>query len=244
MGSGLSAFDDRFLRGLNISTDGIESRRSSQGSIPHFQPSEIVTYWEDLSCHKTLKEIAVLTDLIRAVTVRLINAAFQSDYADVLRDIDFQLKDVLRRYPGSEGSLKNEDDHNFRLCNIALLPATDEGIAFVRSVYGLLKGRQDELEEEKKRLEDEKNALLPKDPLPLGNVFLVKIQHVRAKRRGFYLVWAKNETAATERALVKFHHEFPKVRAENWPFKIVYVHAALRGSDCWNSYFERGGKCE
>jgi hypothetical protein len=148
MGSGLSEFDSGFLRDLNISTDGVELKRSSKSPVPEVQPSEIVTYWEDLHCNKTLEEITELTDLIRAVTARLITVAWRSDYSDVLEEIDCQLKDILQRYPGSEG---NFDDHNFRLCNIALVPATDEGIAFIRRVYDLLKDREDKLAREKTR---------------------------------------------------------------------------------------------
>ncbi len=164
MGSGLSAFDRKFLQGVNIATDGLQLPQEVLPS--RVQPSKSVTYWEDLPCNKSLEDLTLVTDLIRLITIRLTSIGktggpLQSSYEGVLKKIDAYLANILERYPGSEWGEKGEmTPAEFRQCNIGTVPLTDEGIEFIRTVYNLLEGREDELKAEKKRKEDELNALL------------------------------------------------------------------------------------
>jgi hypothetical protein len=206
---------------------------------------EVVSNWKELHCKLTLDQVRIFTDLVRAVTV-LLEQSHEHEYGDVLAQIDSRLAKILSRYPGSEFHFNREHPgkDEFRVCNIGLIPVTDEGFDFIDGVYHLLKEREDELKAEKKRKEDELNALLPKDPLPPGNVFCVEIRYTPNKnyRECHYCVWAENEAAAEQKALVKFHAQFP---AKNYSFNITKIEIERRGSWRWNWYFQHeGGKCE
>jgi hypothetical protein len=130
-----------------------------QGS--RVRTSEIVSNWKELHCNLTLSQIAIFTNLVRAVTVRLKLVDRRNEYQDVLEKIDCRLNGILARYPGSEFDFETDPRKDvFRACNIGRVPVTDEGFDFIKSVYDLLEGRRDELEAQEKRLEDERNALL------------------------------------------------------------------------------------
>ena len=216
---------------------------------PRVKAVEIDYAWKERHCRLTLRQIQVFTNLLRAVTVRL-TKLFEHKHEDVLKQIDSRLAKILSRYPGSE--IEQElNKESFRICNIGHVPVTDEGMDFIQDVYDLLENREAELKAECERakleLEAELKALLAK-PLPPGNVYHVEIRYAPRNKRGRYgryNVWAKNEAAAEEKALVKFHEEFPIVRTENLTFNIMEIEIQKRGSWLWNWYFQHeGGKCE
>ena len=221
----------------------------STGHRPRVQAIEIDHTWKERHCQLTLRQIQIFTNLLRAVTVRLTKLS-EYKHEDVLKQIDSRLSKILSRYPGAE--IEEElNKESFRICNIGHVPVTDEGMDFIQDVYDLLENREAELKAECERakleLEAELKALLAK-PLPPGNVYHVEIRYAPRNKRGRYgryNVWAKNEAAAEEKALVKFHQEFPIVRANNYPFQIRETEIQERGSWRWKSYFQlEGGRCE
>jgi hypothetical protein len=236
-----------------VASEEISKHSASVISIENLSrvsASEVVSNWKELHCKLTLDQVRIFTDLVRVVTVPLKDVNYRAVYQDVLEKIDSRLAKILSRYPGSEFNFdkKQPGKEEFRICNIGLIPVTDEGFDFIDSVYDLLENRADELKAEHERAKLELEALLPKDPLPPGNLYHLAIRYTPGKKRGRYGrydVWAKNEAAAEEKALVKFHKEFPVVRAENLPFNILEIEILERGSWSWNWYFQReGGKCE
>lgn len=214
---------------------------------------EVEHVWKELHCKLTLRQIAIFTDLVRAVTVRLFEISENDKrYDGVLGHVDALLDKILNRYPNTGGNLKEgASKKSLRIIHTGIVPANDEGIDFVNRVYDLLENRDAELKAEHERakleLEAELKALLAK-PLPPGNLYHLKIRYAPRNKRGRYGrydVWGKNEAAAEEKALVKFHKEFPIVRAENFPFDIIEIEIQERGSWRWNWYFQHdGGKCE
>src|SRR6202035_5375791 len=92
---------------------------------------EIVSNWKELHCNLTLSQIAIFTNLVRAVTVRLEHADRRNEYQDVLEKIDCRLNGILARYPGSGFDFETDPDKDvFRVCNIGRVPVTDEGFDF------------------------------------------------------------------------------------------------------------------
>jgi hypothetical protein len=173
MESGLSAFDRQFLQGVNICTDRVRLRRPGKASPRRVRPSEIVTYWEDLPCTKTLDEVHRLTDLVRYLVGQFAMVYGNEAYKGVLKKIHAGIANIHERYPGCEYSDEKGEAATglrFLICNVGTIPLTAEGIEFLEYADDLLENKKKQLAAIRKKNTKNKKPKCGKLPQSLQEV--------------------------------------------------------------------------
>jgi hypothetical protein len=210
--------------------------------------------WADSKCDQTLGWMRYFMNTLRAISNRFAQIAYchlENDYAATIQQIHSDLLGFLHKFPGAEWKSEAGEKMTARqwiMCNVSVVPPTDDGMELLQHIYDTLAEREEELKKPNQASPTGRVALPPfvPPPLPSGftkKLFQVTIYHARAHKTEGYRVWADEAKNAEKRALAIFHMRFPNVKNNGWPFDSTTTEIRP-GTDYWASHFKHGGTYE